>query len=225
MSLCDDGGMKRNPLWIGELDIVRAVFGHAANADPDRLLRIVPPELTGRVVQAALEARIRNRRLDVLITLRSENAQASQRLVVEAKVGAVVDKATLTEYLAKVQAPGGRTAGLLVAPYQPVGQLPEGWSYRDLQDVADQLSCPPSGGALCGVRQEISYAVSSTVASDRVAEWRALTEATRHAAVPDGWETHGSGSSVGRPLVWFASPWLERGGERVRAGRGGKRLR
>lgn len=26
----------------GEVDIVRAIFGHAANADPDRILRIAP---------------------------------------------------------------------------------------------------------------------------------------------------------------------------------------
>jgi hypothetical protein len=27
--------------------------------------------------------------------------------------------------------------------------------------------------------------------------------------IPDDWDKHGSGSSVGRPLVWFESPWLD----------------
>lgn len=207
--LCDDSGMKRNPLWLGEVDIVRAIFGHAANADPDRLLRVAPKELTGRVSQVTLEERMKGRRLDVLVTFAGESGNGDQRLVVEAKVGAVVDFDTLAEYLSKVRPQGGLAVGLLVAPYQPVGQLPPGWYLQDLTDVADRLSCLPSGGATaCSVCHEISYAVSEAVASDRVTEWRALTSASRYAGIPDDWVMKGDGSSVGRPLVYFQSPWL-----------------
>ena len=31
---CHDREVERNPLWIGEVDIVRAIFGHAAHAKP-----------------------------------------------------------------------------------------------------------------------------------------------------------------------------------------------
>lgn len=207
--LRDDGGMKRNSLWIGEVDIVRAIFGHAANADPDRILRITPKECTGRVSQVTLEERMKGRRLDVLVTLANEAGHGYQRVVVEAKVGAVVDFDTLAEYLSDVRAQGGPAVGLLLAPYQPVGQLPPGWYFQDLTDVADQLSCPPSGEvSACAVCGEIRYAVSETVASDRVAEWQALISASRHANIPDGWDKKGDGSSVGRPLVYFESPWL-----------------
>jgi hypothetical protein len=209
MSLCDDSGMKRNPLWTGEVDIVRAIFGHAANADPDRILRIAPKELKGRVSQVTLEERLKGRRLDVLVTLAGEAGHGDQRLVVEAKVGAVVDFDTLAEYLSYARAEGGRAAGLLVAPYQPVGQLPPGWRFQDLTDVADKLSCLPSGGTpTCAVCREISYALYETVASDRVAEWQALTSASRRVNIPDDWNKKGDGSSVGRPLVYFESPWL-----------------
>jgi hypothetical protein len=207
--LCDDSEMKRNPLWLGEVDIVRAIFGHAANADPDRLLRDAPKELTGRVSQVTLEERMKGRRLDVLVTVTGESGNGDQRLVVEAKVGAVVDFDTLAEYSRTVRPQGGLAVGLLVAPYQPVGQLPPGWYLQDLTDVADRLSCPPSGGATaCTVCHEISYAISEAAASDRVAEWRALTSASRYAGIPDDWVMKGDGSSVGRPLVYFQSPWL-----------------
>jgi hypothetical protein len=59
--------MDRNPLWIGEVDIVRAIFGHAAWASPDRLGRIAPPAMSGRAIQVRLEERIRKRRLDFLV--------------------------------------------------------------------------------------------------------------------------------------------------------------
>jgi hypothetical protein len=201
--------VKRNPLWLGEVDIVRAVFGHAANADPDRLSRIAPEEFTGRVRQVTLEQRIKGGRLDVLVTFADEIRHGDQRLVVEAKVGAVVDFNTLAEYLSKIRPQGGLASGLLVAPYQPVGQLPPGWYLHDLADVADRLRCAPTGGEPeCVVCSEISYAISEAVASDRIAEWRALTSASAHADIPDNWDMKGDGSSVGRPLVYFKSPWL-----------------
>jgi hypothetical protein len=128
---------------------------------------------------------------------------------VEAKVGAVVDFDTLAEYLSKVQPLGGVAAGLLVAPYRPIGQLPPGWHLLDLADVAEFLRCPPSGGnSVCPVCAEISYAVSVAVASSQVTEWRALTSASAGAGFPDDWVRKGDGSSVGRPLVYFQSPWL-----------------
>jgi hypothetical protein len=210
--LCDDTGMYRHPLWIGEVDLVRAIFGHAANADPDRLLSIAPVELAGQVTQAVLEQRLGNRRLDVLVSVRDENNGDSpgRWLVVEAKVGAVVEASTLVEYLSSVRERYGPATGLLVAPYQPVGDLPVDWDYRNLEDVADQLSCLPRDGVPpCTVCEEISHAVSESVSSARVTEWRELTEATRSSAIPDDWVTAGSGSSVGRPLVWFQSPWLD----------------
>jgi len=202
--------MGHHPLWIGEVDLVRAIFGHAANTRPDRLLRIASEELVGQVTQAVLEQRLGSRRLDVLVSTSGEDSGGlpGRWLVVEAKVGAVVDTDTLAEYLADVQNQYGPATGLLVAPYQPIGDLPPGWEFRDLTDVADQLSCshdvPP-----CAICDEIRYAVSVSVAAPRVTEWRALTDATRRTAIPDDWVPAGSGSSVGRPLVWFQSPWLD----------------
>jgi hypothetical protein len=202
--------MERNPLWIGEVGIVRAIFGHAAHANPDRLRRLAPQTILGRVVQVRLEERIARRRLDVLVTFNDGSDGTDQYLVVEAKVGAVVDPDTLAEYLTKVHAAYGPTEGLLVAAYEPVGELPSGWVWRDLEDVADLLSCHSDTGALdCPVCQEISYAVASSAASKTVTEWRALAQATRHANVPGDWVTKGGGSSVGRPLVYFQSWWLD----------------
>ena len=132
--------MERNPLWIGEVGIVRAIFGHAAHASPDRLRRIAPQAILGRVVQVRLEERIRKRRLDVLAAFGDGSGRADQYLVVEAKVGAVIDPGTLAEYLARVRAAYGSVEGLLVAAYEPVGELPSGWAWRDLEDVADLLS-------------------------------------------------------------------------------------
>ena len=159
----------------------------------------------------AIEERIGNHRLDVLVTFCDDGRSASQELVVEAKVGAVVEARVLAEYLAKVQARTGLASGLLVAPYRPVGALPSGWAYQDLRDVTDQLSCPiPGETPPCAICQEITFAVEATYASDRVAEWRALTTATtRTTNIPGDWTRNGSGSSVGRPLVWFESPWLD----------------
>lgn len=142
---CNYIGMQRNPLWTGEVDIVRAIFGHAANVDSYRLLSLVEKQRPDRVVQMSLEERIGNRRLDVLVTFGDDDRSASEELVVEAKVGAVVEAGTLAEYLAKVQARTGLASGLLVAPYQPVGLLPSGWAYQDLRDVTGQLGCPVSG--------------------------------------------------------------------------------
>lgn len=205
---CNNNSVQRNPLWLGEVDIVRAIFGHAANTDPDRLLRVAPKELMGRVSGVALEERVKGRRLDVLVTFTSNAGAGNQRLVVEAKVGAVVDFETLGEYLGKVQLRGGVAAGLLVAPYQPIGQMPPGWHSLDLSDASERLRCPPSDtGHPCSVCSEISYAVAEAVASDRVTEWRALTSASAGAGFPDGWVSKGDGSSVGRPLVYFQSPW------------------
>jgi hypothetical protein len=65
------------------------------------------------------------------------------------------------------------------------------------------------GVLACPVCQEISYAVASSAASKTVTEWRALAQATRHANVPGDWVTKGGGSSVGRPLVYFQSGWLD----------------
>jgi hypothetical protein len=205
--------MERNPLWIGEVGIVRAIFGHAAHASPDRLRRIALQATSGQVVQLRLEERIAGRRLDVLTTFSDGGDGAHQYLVVEAKVGAVVDPDTLAEYLAKVEAVYGSAQGLLVAAYEPVGELPSGWAWRDLADVADLLSCRADTGVLaCQVCEEISYAVASSAASKMVTEWRTLAQATRHVSVPGDWVTKGGGSSVGRPLVYFQSWWLD-GGE------------
>jgi hypothetical protein len=207
---CDDREMERNPLWIGEVGIVRAIFGHAAHANPDRLRRIAPQASIGRVVQVRLEERIGRRRLDVLATFNDGSGRADQYLVVEAKVGAVIDPDTLAEYLTKVQAAYGPAEGLLVAAYEPVGELPSGWVWRDLEDVAGLLSCRTDTGILaCQVCQEISYAVALSAASKTVTEWRALAQAARHADVPGEWVTKGGGSSVGRPLVYFQSWWLD----------------
>ena len=103
----------RNPLWIGEVGIVRAIFGHAAHASPDRLRRIAPQAILGRVVQVRLEERIARRRLDVLAAFGDGSGRADQYLVVEAKVGAVIDPGTLAEYLARVRAAPGRRRGCL----------------------------------------------------------------------------------------------------------------
>ena len=209
---CDDIGMSRYPLWIGEVDIVRAMFGHAANVGPERLLQLWPDELAGHVIQAVLEQRLGSRRLDVLVSARDEDSGGQPRrwLVVEAKVGAVVDADTLAEYLDSVRKRYGPAAGLLVAPYKPIGDLPSDWGYRDLMHVAKRLSCPVSDSvAPCAVCEEIRYAVSESVSSARVAEWRSVTSATRRTAIPHDWVSAGSGSSVGRPLVWFQSPWLD----------------
>lgn len=202
--------MNRRPLWIGEVDIVRAIFGHAANADLERLRRIWPGDPVGRITDAVLEPRLGRRRLDLLVSAGDRaDGRPGRWLVVEAKVGAVVDAGTLADYLASAAKQHGPSAGLLVAPYEPVGALPSGWRHRDLADVADQLSCPASGRPACAVCEEIGYAVSESVSSPRVAEWRSLTDATRQAAIPSDWTIAGGGSSVGRPLVWFQSPWLD----------------
>lgn len=204
--------MNRHPLWIGEVDIVRAIFGHAANVGPKRLLQLWPQELAGHVTQTVLEQRLGSRRVDVLISARDEDSggQPNRWLVVEAKVGAVLVAETLAEYLVGVRKEYGPAAGLLVAPYKPIGDLPSDWDYRDLMEVAKRLSCPLSGDSPpCAVCEEIRYAVSESVSSARVAEWRSLTDATRQTAIPDNWVPAGSGSSVGRPLVWFQSPWLD----------------
>ena len=146
----------------------------------------------------------------MLVTFKDGSDGADQYLVVEAKVGAVVDPVTLAEYLTKVHAAYGPAEGLLVAAYEPVGELPSGWVWRDLEDVADLLSCRTDTGILaCPVCQEISYAVASSAASKTVTEWRALAQATRHASVPGDWVTKGGGSSAGRPLVYFQSWWLD----------------
>jgi hypothetical protein len=71
--LCDDGEVERNPLWLGEVNIVRAIFGHAANADADRLLGIAPKGLTGKASRVALEERIQGRRLDVLVAFADDD--------------------------------------------------------------------------------------------------------------------------------------------------------
>jgi hypothetical protein len=202
--------MERNPLWIGEVDIVRAIFGHAAHANPDRLRRIAPQTISGGVVQVRLEERIARRRLDVLMRFSDGGDGADQYLVVEAKVGALIDSHTLAEYLTKVHAAYGPAQGLLVAAYEPVGKLPPGWAYRDLEEVADLLSCRDDAGVLtCSVCQEISYAVVSSAGSKTVGEWRALAQATSRANIPDDWVMAGGGSAVGRPLVWFQSGWLD----------------
>jgi hypothetical protein len=202
--------MERNPLWIGEVSIVRAIFGHAAHASPDQIRRIAPQTILGRVIQVRLEERIPTRRLDVLVKYTDGSDGPGQYLVVEAKVGALIDSDTLAEYLTKVHAAYGPAKGLLVAAYEPVGELPSGWAYRDLEDIADLLSCRNDVGTLaCAVCQEIGYAVVSSAASKTVTEWRALAQATRHAKVPGDWVTKGGGSSVGRPLVYFQSGWLD----------------
>ena len=202
--------MNRRPLWIGEVDIVRAIFGHAANADLERLRRVWPGDPAGRITDAVLEPRHGRRRLDLLVSADDRtNGRPGRWLVVEAKVGAVVDAGTLADYLASATKQHGPSVGLLVAPYEPVGALPSGWRYRDLADVADQLRCPASGRSACAVCEEIGYAVSKSLSSPRVAEWRSLTDATRQAAIPSNWTPAGGGSSVGRPLVWFQSPWLD----------------
>lgn len=202
--------MERIPLWIGEVDIVRAIFGHAAHVDPDRLRRIAPRTISGRVARVRIEERIVRRRLDVLVTF--SGGGADQYLVVEAKVGALIDPGALVDYRAKVQAVYGPAEGVLVTAYKPVGQLPPSWAYWDLEDAADLLSCRSGAGVLsCSVCQEISYAVAAGAASKTVTEWRALAEAARHAIIPAGWVIKGSGSSVGRPLVLFQSLWLDAG--------------
>jgi hypothetical protein len=82
----------------------------------------------------------------------------------------------------------------------------------NLEEAAGLQSYPGEAGLLsCAVCQEISYAVRSSTASKTVTEWRALAQATRHARVPGDWVIKGSGSSVGRPLVRFQSPWLDPG--------------
>lgn len=202
--------MERNPLWIGEVDIVRAIFGHAAHADPGRLRRIAPQAISGHASQISLEERIPRRRLDVLVRFGHGSGGGDQYLVVEAKVGAVVDFGTLAEYLDKVHAAFGQAAGLLIAAYKPVGKLPPGWTYQDLEEVANLLSCRGGDGSLtCQVCEEIRYAVVSSAASKTVTEWRALAQATASANIPDEWIVKGSGSSVGRPLVFFQSQWLD----------------
>jgi hypothetical protein len=204
--------MERNPLWIGEVDIVRAIFGHAAYIDPNRLRRITSSAVSGHVVRVSLEERIARRRLDVLVTFDHGGDEGDQHLIVEAKVGAVVDSDTLAEYMAKVHDAYGPAAGLLVAAYEPVGDLPPGWTYRDLEEIAGLLSCRDDAGSLtCSVCQEIHYAVMSSAASKTVTEWRALAQATRSANVPGDWVMRGGGSSVGRPLVLFQSQWLDAG--------------
>ena len=202
--------MERSPLWIGEVDIVRAIFGHAAYVNPNRLRQIASPAIFGRVVQVSLEERVARRRLDVLVTFDHGGDEAHEYLIVEAKVGGLVDSGTLDEYLAKVHAVYGPATGLVVAAYEPVGKLPPGWAYRDLEEIADLLSCRDDAGLLtCSVCQEIRYAVASSAASKTVTEWRALVQATRHANIPGDWVMKGGGSSVGRPLVWFQSQWLD----------------
>lgn len=201
--------MNRTPLWIGEVAIVRAIFGHAARVDPDRCRRITPTPLSGRVAELSLEAKLGRRRLDVLVEVADESG-ARQYLVVEAKVGAIIDPNTLLDYLGKVRNDYGPAQGLLVTAYEPVGDLPSGWDYRDLGEVAAQLSCRTSVGALdCGVCEEIGYAVDVSTTSGKVQEWRALAHATRDIDLPTGWVLDGEGSSVGRPLVKFQSPWLD----------------
>lgn len=202
--------MDRNSLWIGEVNIVRAIFGHASYANPDRFGRIAPQATLGRAVQVRLEERISRRRLDVLVMFNDGTGGPDQYLVVEAKVGALIDSHTLAEYLTKVNAAYGPAKGLLVAAYEPVGELPSGWAYRDLEDVADLLSCRSDTGVLtCPVCQEIRYAVVSGAASKMVTEWRALAQATSRADIPGDWEMKGGGSAVGRPLVYFQSGWLD----------------
>jgi hypothetical protein len=95
--------VERNPLWIGEVDIVRAIFGHAAHADPSRLRRIAPQAMSGHASHVSLEERIPRRRLDVLVRFSHGSGGGDQYLVVEAKVGAVVDFGTLAEYLVPQQ--------------------------------------------------------------------------------------------------------------------------
>jgi hypothetical protein len=161
-------------------------------------------------MQVALEQRLGKGRLDVLMTVGNDAGRPGRWVVVEAKVGAVVDFETLADYLTGIEDRYGPATGLLVAPYEPVGPLPPGWEYQDLEVVADQLGCPgPVAGMSCAVCEEIQYAVAGSVASARVTEWRALTDATRQAALPDDWRLEASGSSVGRPLVWLQSPWLD----------------
>jgi hypothetical protein len=202
--------MERNPLWIGEVDIVRAIFGHAAHADSSRLRRIAPRAISGHAVQISLEERIPRRRLDVLVRFSDDGCGGHKYLIVEAKVGAVVDSSTLAEYLDKVHAAFGQASGLLVAAYEPVGKLPPGWAYQDLEEVASLLSCRDSNGSsTCQVCEEIRYAVVSSAASKTVAEWRALAQATASASIPGDWIAKGGGSSVGRPLVFFQSQWLD----------------
>ncbi len=201
--------MDRNPLWIGEVDIVRAIFGHAAFAEPDRLRRITSAGISGRVVEVKLEERIGRRRLDVLVTFADDSDGPDRYLIIEAKVGAIVDHKTLTDYLKNVRSGYGPVEGLLLAAYQPVGQLPPGWVYRDLGEVVDELSCSTSPVSECPLCEEIGYATAVSGASDAVSEWRALAQATGAVDLPRGWEMKGGGSSVGRPLVWFESPWLD----------------
>jgi len=197
--------MDRSPLWSGEIDIVRAIFGHAAHIDPDRLHRITPRPIAGRVVEVTLEERIGRRRLDVLATFHDDNRGLEERLVIEAKVGAVVNVETLNEYMTSARTAFGPATGLVVSAYEPVGERPTDWGFCDLENVAKLLSCE----ADCSVCKEIHYAVTVATKSDSVREWRALAEATRSAAIPEGWVKRGGGSSVGRPLVWFESPWLD----------------
>ena len=106
----------------------------------------------------------------------------------------------------------GHAEGVLVTAYEPVGQLPPGWTSWDLENVASLLSCR-SGARGFGVpgvpgdqlRRRDGRRVKT------VTEWRILAEATSHASIPAGWVLKGSGSSVGRPLVLFQSPWLDAG--------------
>lgn len=149
-------GMNRNPLWIGEVAIVRAIFGHAAHVDADRCRRITPTPMSGRVAELRLEEKIGRRRLDVLVGLADDGGASRRYLVVEAEVGALVDFDTLNDYLDKVRDSYGPAQGLLVTAYQPVGDLPPGWHYRDLGEVAGQLSCRTSSPITnCGVCEEI----------------------------------------------------------------------
>lgn len=137
--------MERIPLWVGEVDIVRAIFGHAAHVDPDRLRRIAPQAISGRAARVRIEERIGRRRLDVLVTFSSGGAD--QHLVVEAKVGALIDHDALADYRAEVQAAYGPAEGVLVTAYKPVGQLPPNWAYRDLEKVVGLLSCRSGAGS------------------------------------------------------------------------------
>lgn len=91
---------------------MRAIFGHAANADLERLRRIWPGDLAGRITDAVLEPRLGRRRLDLLVSAGDRtNGRPGRGLVVEAKVGAVVDVGTLADYLASAAQQRGPSVG------------------------------------------------------------------------------------------------------------------
>lgn len=200
--------MERQPLWIGEVGIVRALFAHAAHADDSGLLtwvREVRPEHAITGVGVELEVRLGRRRRDAVLTCTgatSDGRPGTSIVVVEAKVGALVDNGTLGHYVGA----RGPAVGVLVAAYMPAGELPAPWRHADLEETAEHLRCKTRRP--CPVCDEIRFAVAHACATKRVWWLRQLAETARTVEKPAGWSLLGEGSSVGRPLVFFASPYV-----------------